>query len=136
MTDPAVPDAWLDLLEALEGEAGAVMVIGGVDTGKTVLACWLAEQLAGRGPAAMADSDLGQSVLGPPGTVGWRMVGADASEFIFVGEISPARRPLGTATATWRACVRAREAGATWTGWARRPSSAPRWTSCGPPMSY
>ncbi len=114
MTDPAMPDAWLDLLEALSGETGTIMVIGGVDTGKTVLTRWLAEQLAARGPAAIADSDLGQSVLGPPGTVGWRMVGADASEFIFVGEISPARRPLGTATATWRACERAREAGAAW----------------------
>ncbi|MGD9496324.1 MAG: Clp1/GlmU family protein, partial [Armatimonadota bacterium] len=114
MAEPVVPDAWLDLLEGLAGERGAVMVVGGVDTGKTVLSGWLAKQLAGRGPAALVDSDLGQSVLGPPGTVGWGMADAGTAEFLFVGEVSPARRLLGTATATWRACERARAAGAAW----------------------
>lgn len=114
MTEPLVPDAWYELLRALTTESGAVLVIGAVDTGKTVLACWLAERLAERGPAAVVDADLGQSIIGPPGTVGWRMVGTQTEEFVFVGVTSPARRPLGAVTATWRACERARRAGAAW----------------------
>lgn len=114
MTEPLVPAAWHELLGALAGASGAVMVIGAVDTGKTVLSCWLAERLAERGPAALVDADLGQSVIGPPGTVGWRMVGVDAEEFVFVGVTSPAQRPLGVVSATWRACERARAAGAAW----------------------
>lgn len=114
MTEPLVPDAWHELLGALTAESGAVMVIGAVDTGKTVLSCWLAERLAERGPVAMVDADLGQSIIGPPGTVGWRMAGPQAEEFMFVGVTSPARRALGAVTATWRACERARRAGAAW----------------------
>jgi len=114
MTEPVVPEAWHELLGALKAESGAAMVIGGVDTGKTVLSCWLAERLAERGPAALVDADLGQSVIGPPGTVGWRMAGAETEEFVFVGVTSPAQRPLGAVSATWRACQRARAAGAAW----------------------
>jgi len=109
-----VPDAWFELLDALTGDTGAVMIVGATDTGKTVLAWWLAERLAERAPTAIADSDLGQSVLGPPGTVGWRTVGGEAEEFVFVGVTSPATRPLGTATATWRVRERARQHGAAW----------------------
>lgn len=114
MSDPVVPDAWRELLDGLDAERGAVMIVGGVDTGKTMLARWLVERLAERGPVAMADADVGQSLLGPPGTVGWGMGASEHEECVFVGVISPAHRPLGTATATWRACRRARDAGAAW----------------------
>lgn len=114
MTEPLVPDAWHELLAALAGDAGAVMVIGAVDAGKTVLSCWLAERLVESGPVAIVDADLGQSIIGPPGTVGWRMVGEESEEFFFVGATSPARRPLGAVVATWRACERARAAGGAW----------------------
>lgn len=114
LNELTVPETWWELLDTLEDAAGTVMVVGGVDTGKTVLCWWLAEQLSARAPTGIIDSDLGQSVLGPPGTVGWRMVGEERTEFIFVGAVTPARRPLGTVTATWRACTRAGEAGAAW----------------------
>ncbi|MGC9318037.1 MAG: Clp1/GlmU family protein [Armatimonadota bacterium] len=107
-----VPDAWHDLVEAVEGEGGAIMVIGDTDTGKTVLSWWLAERLAERGSAAVVDADLGQSLLGPPGTVGWREVGREGEEFVFVGVVSPAERPLGAVTATWRCVQHAREVAA------------------------
>lgn len=109
---PIVPDSWHDVASAIEGERGTIMVVGGTDTGKTVLAWWLAERLAERDSAAVVDADLGQSMLGPPGTVGWREIGGGREEFVFVGVVSPAGRPLGAAMATWRAAQRAGEAAA------------------------
>lgn len=105
-----VPDAWHDLASALSGERGAAIVIGGVDSGKTVLAWWLAKQLARRASVAVIDADLGQSQLGPPATVGWLAPGGDRERFVFVGAITPEQRPLKTAAATQIACSRAREA--------------------------
>ncbi len=108
--DVLVPDSWHDLLAATECGRGTIMVIGATDAGKTVLCWWLAERLAESGSVAVVDADLGQSVLGPPGTVGWRLLGGDRDRFIFVGVTSPAARPLGTASATFLACRRAGEA--------------------------
>lgn len=109
-----VPEQWRGLAASLDAERGTVMVVGGTDCGKTTLCWWLAEQLAGRATTALVDADIGQSVLGPPGTVGWRRLDGEQVEFIFVGDITPSRRPLGTVVATVRACERAREGGAQW----------------------
>jgi polynucleotide 5'-hydroxyl-kinase GRC3/NOL9 len=105
-----IPDAWHDLAEALSDERGAAVVIGGVDTGKTVLAWWLANRLAERASVAVVDADLGQSEIGPPATVGWRPHDADPDRFVFVGSITPEQRPLKTAAATHIACVHASKA--------------------------
>jgi polynucleotide 5'-hydroxyl-kinase GRC3/NOL9 len=108
------PDQWHDLAASLDAHTGTIMVVGGVDSGKTTLCWWLAEQLGEHGRTGVVDADIGQSVLGPPGTVGWRMLDSGDVEFVFVGDITPSRRPLGTVAATVRACGRARAAGAAW----------------------
>jgi len=109
-----VPEPWLELAASLDADGGTVMVVGGTDTGKTTLCWWLAERLAEDGRTGVVDADIGQSVLGPPGTVGWQMLDSGDVEFVFVGDITPSRRPLGTVAATVRACDRARAAGAAW----------------------
>jgi polynucleotide 5'-hydroxyl-kinase GRC3/NOL9 len=59
--------------DALERVAASrvAMVLGDVDSGKTTLVASLAGALAARGRSvAVVDADLGQSEVGPPGTVG------------------------------------------------------------------
>jgi len=109
-----VPQPWVELAACLDQDRGCVMVVGGSDCGKTTLCWWLAEQLSAGGRTTVVDADIGQSVLGPPGSVGWRMLDSGDAEFVFVGDITPSRRPLGTLVATVRACQRARQAGAQW----------------------
>jgi polynucleotide 5'-kinase involved in rRNA processing len=104
-----VPDAWHELADALSGERGSVIVIGGVDTGKSVLSRWLAEALAQSGSVGRVDTDLGQSEIGPPGTVGWRGPDDERDRFVFVGATTPEKRPLKAAAAARTAFARAAE---------------------------
>jgi polynucleotide 5'-hydroxyl-kinase GRC3/NOL9 len=99
------------------GEAGVVMVIGTSDAGKTTLVAALASELASRGAhVGVVDSDVGQSEIGPPTTVGLgrvstrlaRLADATLIAFQFVGVTSPARDIGGVVEATRRMVARAR----------------------------
>ncbi len=77
---------------------GAVMVIGGVDTGKTSFCrALLAAGLAAGRSMAYVDSDVGQSTVGPPACAGMKWVRSQADldgieradELRFVGSTSP-----------------------------------------------
>jgi polynucleotide 5'-hydroxyl-kinase GRC3/NOL9 len=79
-------------------EPGAVVVLGATDVGKTTTATALANAVLRAGcPAAVVDSDTGQSTLGPPTTVGLalpqrparRMRGWPVAAAFFVGDTSP-----------------------------------------------
>ena len=85
------------------------LIVGGVDTGKTSLATFLANGLLARGfQVGVVDADLGQSEIGPPTTIGLgrvtRMLGrlgdADVAGFSFVGSTSPQGHVRSTLTAT------------------------------------
>jgi polynucleotide 5'-hydroxyl-kinase GRC3/NOL9 len=98
-------------------EARVTVVIGASDAGKTTLVAALASELASRGaPVGVVDSDVGQSEIGPPTTVGLgriaaRVTGlADAEPiaFQFVGVSSPARDIRGVVEASRRMVDRAR----------------------------
>ena len=103
--------------EALVDEAvrtkHTVLLVGGLDTGKTTLSRSLLEAAVAAGrPAAFLDADLGQKTVGPPATVTLRFVrSADdlaperlavQDELAFVGSTTPQGHllPLVTATAT------------------------------------
>ena len=87
--DP-VPDAAV----AAVLEARVTIVIGASDAGKTTLVAALGSELASRGArVGVVDSDVGQSEIGPPTTVGLgriptritRLSDAEPIAFQFVG---------------------------------------------------
>jgi polynucleotide 5'-hydroxyl-kinase GRC3/NOL9 len=75
-----------------------VVVIGGVDSGKTSLCTFLAnEAVMKKWKTGVIDADLGQSDVGPPSTVGFNFVteyvkdlfDIDAQDAVFLGSTSP-----------------------------------------------
>jgi polynucleotide 5'-hydroxyl-kinase GRC3/NOL9 len=85
------------------------VLVGGVDTGKTSLATFLANGLLARGfQVGVVDADLGQSEIGPPTTIGLgrvtrtldRLGDADMAGFSFVGSTSPQGHVRSTLAAT------------------------------------
>jgi len=95
---------------------GVVLLVGAPDTGKSTLAAWLVNACLGAGHrVAVVDADVGQSDVGPPGTVGLgyppgpieRLDQVPVAAMAFVGATSPARSPahhvVATASMVWRA---------------------------------
>jgi polynucleotide 5'-hydroxyl-kinase GRC3/NOL9 len=89
---------WFDVLNILEKEKGVAIILGAVDTGKTTLAKFLIFNLCRRGlKAALVDADVGQSLLGPPTTIGLSIFKSDPDwevilsppEIFFVGSTTP-----------------------------------------------
>ena len=117
-------DDWRAALAAVPGaalaavlEARVTMVIGASDAGKTTLVTALALELSSRGArVGVVDSDVGQSEVGPPTTVGLgliagrldRLSDAELIAFQFVGVSSPARDIGGVVEAARRMVERAR----------------------------
>jgi polynucleotide 5'-hydroxyl-kinase GRC3/NOL9 len=104
----------------VEGQPLCVF-LGATDTGKTTLALQLGRRLAEVGRrVALVDSDVGQSHVGPPATVGWAFVPTGelsgrslAPEGLyFVGATSPAGHFLPTVVGARKMADAAREAGA------------------------
>jgi polynucleotide 5'-hydroxyl-kinase GRC3/NOL9 len=95
------PKEWYPLLEVLEKEKGIAILLGATDTGKSTLAKFLINQLCQRGfMVALVDADIGQSLLGPPTTIGfsifkshpdWELI-LTPPELFFVGSITPEGR--------------------------------------------
>ncbi len=66
-----IPEAWLRVRAAVAETGGPVLILGGVDSGKTTFWAWLAQELLAQGlRVGLIDADVGQSVLGPPATIG------------------------------------------------------------------
>lgn len=66
------PKTWLAIPELLAGEKGKVLVLGATDTGKSTLIKFLIFHLCQLGlKVALIDTDIGQSSLGPPATIGF-----------------------------------------------------------------
>jgi polynucleotide 5'-hydroxyl-kinase GRC3/NOL9 len=97
-TPPPPQVEWFEAVSRLSEQSGVVMLVGATDVGKTtlVLAAANAAVRAGRRPAIL-DTDLGQSEVGPPGTLGIVRLEepiATASELrpralAFVGALTP-----------------------------------------------
>jgi polynucleotide 5'-hydroxyl-kinase GRC3/NOL9 len=111
------------LVERAVRDHRTVLLVGGLDSGKSTLALALlrAALAAGR-PAAFLDGDVGQKSVGPPATVGLKHVRtaedlepapmAAPDALGFVGSTSPQGHLLPLVTSLARLHTRAREEGA------------------------
>jgi polynucleotide 5'-hydroxyl-kinase GRC3/NOL9 len=100
VNEGTIPSKWGDITKgilSLENPV-TVMVVGGVDSGKTSFCTFLAnEAVTKKLRVGIIDADLGQSDVGPPSTVGFSFVtepvkdlfDVDAQDAVFVGSTSP-----------------------------------------------
>lgn len=102
------------ILEAALGDrVRLILVLGGVDAGKTTFTEVLASELAKGKSVAVVDADPGQSDIGPPTTIAWGRFPSvragknfrswediKAEAIYFVGSTSPAGHLLPTITGT------------------------------------
>ncbi|CAN5727783.1 Clp1/GlmU family protein [soil metagenome] len=104
--------------ERVLSDPGVVFLLGGIDTGKTTFGLELLRRAAAAGvPAAIVDADIGQSTVGPPTTVGLKLVSGmteitkdtvrAADGLGFVGSITPRGHLLSLVTATAKLTRRA-----------------------------
>lgn len=120
-----LPAQWLPGLSALRAlpDGAAALLIGATDRGKTTFAALAAQTLAAElGPRAVAvvDADIGQSEIGPPGTVGVAWAEPNVARLhelktvarFFVGAFAPPGVALEHAVATGQAVAWARASGA------------------------
>ncbi len=111
--------AWRQVTDEVVTTGRIAVVIGRVDTGKSTFCRHLASAGLERGlKVAMVDADVGQSWIGPPTTVGMKIVSGDLSptlfpdSFYFVGSISPERHLLQTTVGVKRMVETAVSSGA------------------------
>lgn len=93
-----IPEEWYKILKVLEIEKGVAIILGATDTGKSTLAKFLITHLCKQGlKVALVDSDIGQSFLGPPTTIGLSLFKSDPDweivlstpKIFFVGSTTP-----------------------------------------------
>ncbi|MFW6130151.1 MAG: Clp1/GlmU family protein [Atribacterota bacterium] len=97
-----------ELIERILDTKGIIMIIGQSDTGKTYLAKYLLKKSVEKGiVTGFVDSDIGQSTIGPPATIGMKIIKNRFPENIektkpqymrFVGSTSPVGHLLQTLT--------------------------------------
>ena len=115
-------DAHSRAIDGLLERGGVVFLVGGIDTGKTTFGLEMMRRAAAAGlPAAFVDSDIGQSTVGPPTTIGLKLCldgaevtrtsvrGADALGF--VGSITPPGYLLPLVSGTAKMVEQARASG-------------------------
>lgn len=111
-----------DVYARLLSNPGIALLVGEIDTGKTSFAAELVERATHAGiPAALVDADIGQSVVGPPTTVGLRLCTGmhdftratlgDADALSFVGSVSPRGYVLGLVAGVAKLVASAKEMG-------------------------
>jgi len=95
-----IPVSWEKAADEVlsRGKPVTVMVMGGVDSGKTSFCAYLANRaLREKRSVAMVDADLGQSDVGPPSTIGYCRLNrpvvdpfeVGAESICFIGVTSP-----------------------------------------------
>jgi polynucleotide 5'-hydroxyl-kinase GRC3/NOL9 len=111
------------VVERVAQSSGVVLLFGGLDTGKTTLGRAIAEAgLLNERAVAYLDADLGQKCVGPPTTVGLRMIQQPSDlepeamsrpdVISFVGSISPQGQLLPLVVGAARLLERAFDNGA------------------------
>jgi polynucleotide 5'-hydroxyl-kinase GRC3/NOL9 len=111
------------LVERAVRDKRTVLLVGGLDSGKSSLArTMIRAALEGGRSCAFLDADVGQKSVGPPATVGLKHIRsasdmdpdtlAREDAISFVGSISPQGHVLPLVTGTARLLARAREEGA------------------------
>ena len=92
--------------EILKPENKIIMILGGIDVGKTFLIENIIELLSNGMKVGIVDIDMGQSHIGPPTTIGWGIVrdgfkgweDIEVRNMFFVGDTSPFKNLLPTIT--------------------------------------
>jgi len=96
-----IPASWVNAAEKvqkIQERPTTIMTIGGVDSGKTSFCTYLANSLTSQGyRVVILDEDLGQSDIGPPGTLAYAYVSTPIIDMfdlkeqnaIFLGITSP-----------------------------------------------
>ena len=108
--------------ERLLESPGIVLLLGGIETGKTSFGVELARRATESGiPTAIVDADIVQSTVGPPTTVGLKFCAGvtdfsteglrTADALAFVGALAPKGHLLPLVVGTSKLVQRAREAG-------------------------
>jgi polynucleotide 5'-kinase involved in rRNA processing len=116
-------DPYDEIVERAARARGVTMLVGGLDTGKSTLARNIVRAgLEGGIPGAILDADIGQSSVGPPATVGLKLVReaadlepealARADGLAFVGTTSPQGHLLPLVSGSRLLLDRARAEGA------------------------
>ena len=107
-----IPPSWgkaLESLRAMQKRPVIALVVGGVDSGKTSFCTYLTNNLVSeKCTVAVLDEDLGQSDVGPPGTVAYTyvakpfvdMFNLGAENAFFVGATSPSEATEKTVEGT------------------------------------
>ena len=116
-------DPYEELVNRVVARRGVHVLIGGMDSGKSTVARRIAAAGVAEGlTVGLLDADVGQSSIGPPTTVGFRLVRSEADlqpealrradDLAFVGSISPQGHLLPLVTGTRLLLDHAREQGA------------------------
>jgi polynucleotide 5'-hydroxyl-kinase GRC3/NOL9 len=96
----AVPPSWDEAAKQVLAQNApvTVLVMGGVDSGKTSFCTYLVNQaIMNKWRTCIVDADLGQSDVGPPSTIGFAFVSEPlkdlfdltAEDAVFVGSTNP-----------------------------------------------
>jgi len=97
-----IPADWTEAAQILQREEGVAVVVGEVDSGKSTLTAFLANQCLESGLSVdVIDGDVGQADIGPPATITASTIPepiqglhhAKPMSSYFVGETSPSRVP-------------------------------------------
>src|SRR5438093_7737732 len=116
-------DAFETVIARIVEKGGMAVALGGMDTGKTTF-CRMCATVALRfgKSVAMLDTDVGQSTIGPPTTIGLRFIATEADlepdalsradAIYFVGDTTPKGHLLPQVVGTAKLAAQAREAGA------------------------
>jgi len=91
---------WQILFEDIKKHAGATMIMGATDSGKTTLARFLIKKFVLENiKVCLVDSDVGQSSIGIPGTISIKVFSGEKEfedftfeKMIFVGSTNPAMK--------------------------------------------
>jgi polynucleotide 5'-hydroxyl-kinase GRC3/NOL9 len=116
-------DQYEELVNRVVARRGVHVLIGGMDSGKSTVARRIAAAGVAEGlTVGLLDADVGQSSIGPPTTVGFRLVRSEADlqpealrradDLAFVGSISPQGHLLPLVTGTRMLLDHAKEQGA------------------------
>jgi polynucleotide 5'-hydroxyl-kinase GRC3/NOL9 len=117
----ALHSVWEEAGDRIAREGGVTMVVGAVDIGKSTFCAAVAFQaLQYHKLVAVVDADVGQSNIGPPGTIGMGFAHPDMNELgdiplsalYFIGDISPQGHFLDMVVGTQKMVERALSLGA------------------------
>jgi len=83
-----IPEKWHKIVESfVKNKPGVVLVLGEIDTGKTFFSTFLANSLLRNNiKVSIIDCDVGQSDIGPPGTLGLAVL---SKPVVFISDDKP-----------------------------------------------